>query len=137
MSQPLVIGGLKRALPRVHFVRHRTPQSLGRAFFGPMGAKPEDIAEWPAMLASIREMGVWAFVETEKKTPVVHWWASARADRLRVAYVLGHEVGHISGRPLRSRRNDWREELRADEYGAAAFLAFREVAKLGRRRATR
>jgi hypothetical protein len=105
---------------------------MGRAFFGPMDAKPEDIQEWPGMLEGIRSMGVWAFCETRAKPcPVVHYWASPDADKAHVAYVLGHEVGHISGRPLRSRRNAWAEELRADEYGAAAYLAMRHV--LGRK----
>lgn len=83
------------------------------------------------MLRGIREMGVWAFCDTwAKPSPIIHYWAHQRANRLHVAYVLGHEVGHISGRKLRSRRNSWREEMRADEYGAAVFLAMREI--LGR-----
>ncbi len=119
------------AVPRVRFRRHRTPLSLLRAFFKPMGVRPEDIQEAPAMLADTKCFGMWAFAETLASPPVIHYWHEKDANPLHLAMLLGHEVGHISGKKLRSRRNDWREELRADEYGAAAYLALRQV--LGRR----
>lgn len=115
------------AVPVVRFRRHRTPLSLLRAFFRPMGVRPEDIQETPRMLADTKRFGMWAFAATRESPPVIHYWHAKGANLLHLAMLLGHEVGHLSGRKLRSRRNDWREELRADEYGAAAYLALRQV----------
>lgn len=127
-AKAVVIGGAPRALPLVTFRRHRSPMSLLKAFFIPMGAHPRDVRETPDMLEDIRVSGVWAFCETKAKSaPVVHYWHAPGMDRLHLAYILGHEVGHISGRPLESRRKAWDEELRADQYGAAAYLAARHV----------
>lgn len=129
-----IIGGVARPLPRVRIVRHRTVRALCMAFFQGMGVRrPEDIQEYPEMRETIRRDGVWAFVATRSSPPVINYWAARDADPLHVAYVLGHEVGHISGKRLRSRRNEWREEARADEYGAAAFLAMRHVLRRGQK----
>lgn len=132
-AKSVVIGGLPRALPNVRFIRYRSPHTLAKAFFAPMGMEPRHVSEWPDMRRGIVDMGVWAFAARKSKVPTVHYWAARDVDPLHLAYVLGHEVGHLSGRPLRSRRNAWREELRADEYGAAAFLALSHV--LGRKEA--
>lgn len=121
------ILGRPVAVPVVRFRRHRTPLSLLCAFFRPMGVRPEDIEETPRMLADTKRFGMWAFAETRASPPVIHYWHAKDANPLRLAMLLGHEVGHISGRKLRSRRNAWREELRADEYGAAAYLALKQV----------
>lgn len=133
MSKPsaVVIGGMGRGVPRVRFKRHRTPRSILRAYFRPMKMAPEDVQETPAMEKGMVQTGAWAFVASRRKVPVIHYWASRHVEPLHLAYILAHEVGHVSGRPLRARRNAWREECRADEYGAAAFLALEQV--LGRR----
>lgn len=129
-QQAVVILNGPRPLPQVRFRRHRSARALLDEFFRDMGGF-DNIREAPAMLATTLEEGLWAFAATRAKPcPVVHYWARRDVDRLKLAFVLGHEVGHVSGRPLKSRRNDWREELRADEYGAAAFLAMREVLSL-------
>lgn len=123
----VVIGGFPRALPAVLFERHATARSLVNAHLAPMGGFDE-IEEAPALLRAVEEVGLWAFCDTlAKPCPVVHYWHAEGVDRGHLAYVLGHEVGHVSGRPLRSPRNAWREELRADEYGAAAYLALQHV----------
>ncbi len=79
------------------------------------------------MRRGILAMGAWAFAGRRPKGSVVHYWAAPSVSPLHLAYILGHEVGHVSGKQLRSRRNAWREELRADEYGAAAYLSLKHV----------
>lgn len=120
------IANAPRALPAVRFKKHRTARALVEQFFRPMGGF-KNFTEAPAYLKAVRECGLWAFCMTEAKPPVVHYWHAADANRAHLVYVLGHEVGHVSGRPLRSMRNAWREECRADEYGAAAYLAAQHV----------
>jgi hypothetical protein len=136
MKRSIEIVGIPRSLPVICWKRYGTPAALLNAFFRGMRLRGyRDVREGPSMLDGIREMRMWAFIDTEKNRPLVHYWAAKDADPLRVAYMLGHEVGHVSGKRLNSRRNSWREELRADEYGAAAFLALREV--MGKRRRKR
>jgi hypothetical protein len=92
-----------------------------------MGLRPRDVVEWPDMRQGILNMGAWAFAGRRPGVSVIHYWAAPHVDSLHLAYFLGHEVGHVSGKQLRSRRNAWREEMRADEYGAAAYLALKHV----------
>ncbi|WP_141328330.1 hypothetical protein [Myxococcus sp. AB025B] len=92
-----------------------------------MGLRPRDVAEWPDMRQGILNMGARAFAGRRPGGAVIHYWAAPDVAPLHLAYILGHEVGHVSGKQLRSRRNTWREELRADEYGAAAYLALKHV----------
>lgn len=124
-KQPsVVIGGMPRGLPDIRFRRYRTARALVVAFFKPMG-RMRDLEGSGGMLKAVEELDVWAFASRNER--VVRYWARPDANPLHVAYVLGHEVGHLSGRPYKSRRKDWAEEMRADEYGAAAFLALREA----------
>ena len=135
------IAGRAVALPTVRFQRHRSATAIVRTFLGGdlrNGGMEGVDAEGKTVrvggqriVEHVQELGLWAWAATEESPPVIHYWHQKDVDRLHLATVLGHEVGHLSGKPLRSRRNDWREELRADEYAAATYLALKQV--LGRR----
>lgn len=115
------VGGLPLRVPKVRFKRHRTARALAGAFFKPMGG-------FRNIVADIVHNGMWAFVDRRAKpSPLVHYWHEADANPFHLAYMLGHEIGHVSGRPLVSKRRGWKEEARADAYGAAAMLAFKRV----------
>lgn len=133
------VAGRPIAIPAVVFKRHRNPTSIVKAFLGGDlrngGLEGVDAdgkttrIDGRGIVAHLRGEQMWAWADATGTVPTIHFWHQPDADRLQLAAVLGHEVGHLSGKKLRSRRNDWREELRADEYGAAAYLALRQVLK--------
>lgn len=135
------IAGRVVSLPAVRFVRHRTATAIVRMFLGGdlrNGGMEGVDAEGKTVrvggqriVEHVQDLGLWAWAATEESPPVIHYWHRPGVDRLHLAALLGHEVGHLSGKPLRSRRNDWREELRADGYAAATYLALKQV--LGKR----
>lgn len=117
----------------IHWKRHRTIMSILRAFFG--GDPREFVAQDGAgqdldIASTIRNEGMWAFVETKRKPPLVHWWHDGKRSTKELAHLLGHEVGHITGKPLKSGMS---EELRADEYGRVAALVVQKLSGLGQR----
>lgn len=122
---------------RVKWVRHSSATFLVRQFFKGMRVKAEDVTgpEGEPVLSrngfrgEVERMGMWAFCIPARKVPVVHYWAARTADRLHLAFLLGHELGHASGKRLNSLRNTWREEMRADEYGACAAAVLKEIGR--------
>lgn len=69
---------------------------------------------------SIRDMGMWGFVDTETRT--IHAWADPATAPGDVLHMLAHEAGHVTGEPL---DDEEAEELRADAFGAVAAEAYR------------
>ena len=111
---------------KIHWKRHRSITSILRAFFG--GPPADFVAQDDSgtdfdMTAQVEAEGMWAFVETKRKPPRVHWWHDGKRTKAELAHLLGHELGHLTGKKL----EDWAEELRADEYGRVAALV---IAKL-------
>lgn len=70
-------------------------------------------------LAALEAQGCWAFVDT--KAGIIHAWVSPYAPRSRVVHMLAHEIGHMVGTPL---DDDIAEEMRAEEFGRVAAMAF-------------
>lgn len=110
----------------VKWTRHRTAKSLVEAFVELAHSKFSDLDK--QYVSAAESNGMWAFVRLSK-IPHIHYWYKPGADVLEVAFMLGHEIGHVSGKPLESYKNAWREEERADEYG----IAVKEVLKRLRR----
>lgn len=107
---------MQSALPHV-YVRHRDPATLVKEFMGRRSVYKDVFGgrhtpeEW---LRSVRKYGRWAFVRIVKGEATIHWYAAARISDRQVAHMLGHELGHITGRRL---KNKVEEELRADAFG--------------------
>lgn len=116
------------ALPRIRWKKHRTARALLSAFIEGMGAKLNEVVDadgnfvTEGVLTEIQRERMWAFAKT-KGDPEIHYWHAKDVDPLRLAYMLGHEVGHLSGK----KKSGWAEELRAAEYGAAAALVMRVI----------
>ena len=70
-------------------------------------------------MAALESQGCWAFVDTE--AGVIHAWVSPDAPRSRVVHMFAHEIGHMVGTPL---DDDIAEEMRAEEFGRVAAMAF-------------
>ena len=115
--------------------RHRSATSIVREFLGPqLAVLPEELVWVPAhpsypddagftyddLLKAVRRQKHWAFVrvpDDPKQLAVVHYFASDDVSLADVAKMLGHELGHISGKNL---RDPAKEEERADRYGTVA-----------------
>ena len=117
---------------KVRWRRHASARSLvreyARAPARDLGCLPEEVLLGPdtftGFLKRIERMGRWAFVETLAKPPVVHYWASPGTPAASLAFMLGHELGHISGKPA---RGAMAEEDRADEYGEVVRAVVRRL----------
>lgn len=118
---------------QVVWKRHKSPKSLATAFTKGMGLKPSDLRlghkEGETIVQAVEREKIWAFVDKNVTPPVVHYWYSSQVPMTEVAFVLGHELGHLSGKPLKS----WREEPRANEYGDVAALVFSHLQRRSRR----
>jgi hypothetical protein len=129
--------------------RHKTATSIVREFLGPqLAVVPEELVWVPAhpsypddggfsydqMLKAVRKQRHWAFVRVsndKKATAVIHFYAAADVPLSDVAWMLGHELGHISGEIL---DDEAEEEVRADRYGAVAAEVLKLITAQGRRR---
>src|SRR5262249_53451536 len=104
------------------FVRHGTAADLvDERLSGKTQAHPLDRT---ALLKKVRRMRMWAYVdipEDDGEEPcVVHFWFRKGHDPSRVALLIGHELGHISGDGPQGPPGDMAEEERAQGYGLVA-----------------
>lgn len=123
----------------IKFVRLKTPHGIARAFAestlrdaGVPRNEWRDCEESPPrseMVKSIRAEGFWGFCDTKRN--VVRYWAAPNLPRWKLLYLLGHEVGHASGKPVRGMIA---EENRANTYGAAVESVFRHLSGKRQRR---
>ncbi len=107
----------------VRWKQYRTAKALDAVFSRGCEADPGDLmVDDEPMLDVIQRQGMWAFVDTKASPPVVHYWHDGKRSEMELAFMLGHELGHVTGRKA---RGFVAEEHRADEYGevAAAVLA--------------
>jgi len=117
---------------KVRWRRYATPELLERAFrrvhASAEGWPTRATKVSPDLLRSIKRNRMWAFVDLHAPglPPVVHYWhaANVRADRL--AFMLGHELGHTVGKRSKFHRL---EEDRADEYGRVAHAVLLRLRK--------
>lgn len=70
-------------------------------------------------LDGMRVQGCWGFVSPD--TGTIHAWADANTDPAMVIHMLAHEIGHATGVPM---EDELQEELRAEQFGKAARMAF-------------
>lgn len=128
--------------------RHKSATAIVREFLGPqLAILPEELVWVPAhpsypddggfsyeeMLRAVRRQKHWAFVRVPKEkgvAAVIHFWAAAEVPVERVAHMLGHELGHISGTIL---DDEAAEEKRADGYGDVAKKVVEMLSAQGRR----
>lgn len=108
-------------------VRHRSAISLVReklrdqiSEVGEERASFDSIHDGPMSLselhAAVLREGLWAFVRITNGSATIHWYTKRTTPLQRVAHMLGHELGHISGR----HGSGLSEERRADRYGDVA-----------------
>lgn len=120
----------------VRFRRHSSARAVYLAFkrsvLSEAGEDPKDKG-WEGnvpeadVLAGIAASGFWGWADTKGR--VIHYWARAGLPVWKLAYLLGHEAGHCSGKPIR--RGYVAEEARADTYGAAAEAVHRHLSRGG------
>ena len=118
----------------VRFRRHPSARAVYAAFKRSLlteeGEDPAD-AGWElnvpeaTVLKGIAAAGFWGWADTKGKA--IHYWARPGLPAWKLAYLLGHEAGHCSGKPIR--RGHVAEEERADTYGAATAAVLRHLAR--------
>lgn len=88
-------------------------------------------------LKIVQAEGMWAYVEVpEDDDPdgeicVIHFWHRKDQDPRMVAYMLGHELGHIADGGPKFAPGDEREEDRADEFARATQESLAVLITLG------
>lgn len=83
------------------------------------------------MLAGMRAMGCWGWVDTEEN--VIHAWVDAEVDPGMVAHFLAHEIGHVTGTPD---PDPFLEEMRAEQFGFVTSQALRLMQEVAARQRT-
>lgn len=68
----------------------------------------------------MRALGCWGWVDTENN--IIHAWAEKDADPAQIMHFLAHEIGHVTSSPD---EDDFEEEMRAEQYGHVAKLAYK------------
>lgn len=122
---------------RVRWIKYRTAAALLRAWSACLvrqdGWSTSEAQAQEAMRHAVICHGMWAFVSTVTKVPVVRYWHAQGVSRERLAMMLGHELGHVTGKRARGHAA---EEDRADEYGRVAMAVYRRmsVEQTGNRR---
>lgn len=124
-----------RKLTRVVWRRYRSSKALVDKWNADAKDLPTTNPIGSSGLKGIQRRGMWAFVVREpKKIPVVHYWHDGRRSLVELTFMLGHELGHVSGK----KSMDWMwdggdaesaEEARANEYGRVAALVVKHVFK--------
>lgn len=71
-------------------------------------------------IEGMRTQGCWGFVDT--KTNTINAWAADDVDAPTALHFLAHEIGHVTGEQL---DDDMQEEMRAEQFGRVAVLAYR------------
>ncbi len=134
------------ARKKVRFVRHATCEETFAKLtqLTLMDAKVPK-AEWgdwedsnDEMIPVARANGYWGF--SDEKRQEVHYWAKKSLPSWRLAFLLGHEVGHLSGISVKAKKRGQSamfkafiaEEDRADSYGAACDAVFRYMKSIKR-----
>lgn len=103
--------------------RHKTPRSLMDAFVKGMkagrahqiGMSDGSFISQKVFIEHIKRMGMWGFAASKPRPKEIHYWYKKGQSKEAVAFLLGHEVGHHLGKPVKG----WKEEHRADTYGTA------------------
>jgi hypothetical protein len=70
--------------------------------------------------AGMHALGCWGWVDTDLN--IIHAWSSPDADPAMVMHFLAHEIAHATGT---ADDDDFQEEMRAEQYGHVARLAFK------------
>lgn len=118
------------------FIRHETAESLVDAYFKDDYQNDEGRYEGfqavggdaialtkEQILTAVKGQGRWAFAETD--TREIHYWSDpSRTSAAGLAFLLGHEVGHLTGK---EDPDDWEEEVRADTYGSAVITVLEHI----------
>lgn len=76
------------------------------------------------LFAGIRTLGIWGWVDDNS---TIHYWRGEDVDSPTVMHFLGHEIGHLSGD---CHEDEYKEELRAEEFGLVASKAFEILTKV-------
>jgi len=132
---------LKYGYPPIIWKRHRSMQSIARAFFGvklldEIGAVGVGYMKNKAKLdlslkdymSAIKRQGHWGFAHRSrypKREPhKIHYWYDGKGTPEQLFHLLAHEVGHLSDKQLRGTAA---EEYRAESYGFAATAVLRRL----------
>lgn len=76
------------------------------------------------LFAGIRTLGIWGWVDDNN---TIHYWRGESVDSTTVMHFLGHEIGHLTGT---THEDEYKEELRAEEFGLVASKAFEILTKV-------
>lgn len=122
-------------MKRYSFARHtelnvkfKQYSSVRRLMSRMVNADGESMPE--AMLKQLESCGMHAYSGNGE----VHFWHDGKRTPAELAMLIGHELGHLVGKPARGFKA---EEDRADDYGRVAVHALRMVMKQRHRKAKR
>lgn len=126
---------------KVEVVWHKTPRDVQNAFWMPAakdaGLSVDELLDDGEYVGidsegneivmtredterSIADMGLWGFADTSSRK--IHLWASQDTDDISIAELIAHEIGHLTGVPV---KDDINEEMRADQYASVAVETMR------------
>lgn len=116
------------------YIRHKSPEDIWAEHWGvdpselegstvgfsnlEDGRKVSPLSN-DVLMETLREMGVWGYAEPSSGE--VHFWADDSTSDEKILYFLGHEIGHLSGKPFKA---DHLEEQRAELFAAVTQEAF-------------
>ena len=114
---------------RPEWRKHRTASAIIKAYvkdLAQLGSEVVSTSSKPREFTKeIESRGMWAYVVVGA-VPVVHYWAAPSQSEDQIAFMLGHELGHVTGKPY---KNAGMEEDRADLFGSVAAEVVRRLRK--------
>jgi hypothetical protein len=125
---PKHVVGSRYASLRVRWVEHASASAIVRSYRNGIAraakVKARDLMGMDEMAEQIAALDIWAYCDSLPKTPVIHYRFTFAVTTEEISFMLGHEVGHLSGKTVRSA---WAEEDRADTYGRAVVTVMRKL----------
>jgi hypothetical protein len=107
---------------KVRWRRYKTVRGLMDSVRRDVGGTEPFRGDHP-LVRELERNGMHACV-IHSSPPLVRYWHDGKRPPEELAFMLGHELGHVSGKP---KRNDEAEEDRADEYGLVARAVLRRM----------
>lgn len=99
-----------------------TMEEMKASMFGGLDGLQQEVEfGYDVQRDGIEKQGYWGFINTDTK--VIHYWIKSDAEVpiQELIHFFGHEIGHGTGVQL---EDDFAEEMRAEDFGHVAALAY-------------